>query len=243
MRLFVLGMVVACLAVTVSAGAQTVGIDLFGGSQSTVSTTASWYGSTGLIVTPSAYIAPLLRVNGGYHQVQLDDYDQDLYSANVAVLSDLEVGISRVNNVVKPDTEGTVNETVFNAKYRLPLGQWLGVGSVAPQVAVGVWDLSDQVNRDYYLVVSQSFGLSRSLPYTNVAAHVGYGQRELAGGSLDGLFAGFEFTPTQSTLLQVEYDADAWNAALRYQPIEWATVDVGVLDGEFGYGLSAVTAF
>lgn len=206
-------------------------------------------GSTGLVRTPSAEIAVPLKLNGGWHQVQYDADDQDIFSLNVAVMDDLEVGGAHIRNT-RPQAfmeDGALDdETVFNAKYRLPLGEWLDLTGDAPEVAVGVFDAADKVNRALYIVATKEFAVTRGEGYQpHLCVSLGFGHQEnevgaademFAGRALDGIFGGLQFIPFSSGLLQAEYDGSDYNALLRVFPTNWITLEGGVVDGELAFG-------
>ena len=244
MRLFSLAVMFVCLGLAATISAQTVAIEDWGASKPERSPTASWYGSTGLIIVPTARIAPPLKITGGFHTVDLDACDQDVYNANVALMSDVEFGVARINNVRSSElgTETYTDETIFNAKYRVDMGTLFGLAGT-PELAIGVFDGADKMDRAIYVVASKPLSLDRNDQAARVSFHVGYGKTEHEVGALDGLFFGIDLVPFDSALLQVEYDAEDFNAALRYFATEWLSLDVGWLDGNFGWGASARTVF
>ena len=244
MRLLSCAVTLVCLSLAVGASAQIIGIDDWGIARVEKSPTASWYGSTGQILTPSAYIAPPTKLSGGFHRIDRDTHNESVYNGNVGLTPDFEVGVARLRNVPAPGplATGMIDENVFNAKYNLDMGTWLDLIG-APQVSVGVWDAADKLNRAIYVVVSQVFSLTDEGALSEFAIHLGFGDSERNMGALDGLFAAIEFTPFTGGLVQVEYDAEEFNADLRYFANEWITLDVGVVDSDFGWGVSATTAF
>jgi len=242
MRLTLLGMTLVCLGLAVSAGAQNIDLNMFGEPVAPLQPTPSWYGSTGLVRTPSAEIPAALKLSGGLHRVERDDLQQEIYNANVAVLPDLEIGGSVINDVIRPGGNTLQDETILNAKYRLPLESVFGLGNM-PDVAVGVWDVSDRINRTYYIVASKSLSLAANQPMMGLKLHAGYGSAEVAEGPLHGLFGGIEFAPFTSALVQAEYDGDAVNADFRYSPFRWLSLDIASIDGDLGWGITAQSAF
>ncbi len=245
------------LSLVVCASAQSVPILGWGGENAEEVPVASWFGSTGLIYTPSATIAPPLRVSGGVHRVEFDEDSQDVYNANVALTQTLEVGLARIGNVAPPVGAALLvftDETIANAKYHLDLGAWLGAAAVLgspPDIAVGGWDMADKINRTLYVVASQELGIPDPTgTLSDLTVHVGWAQAErdtknddLKLGGIDGLFGGVEFSPFSSALVQVEYDSEDWNGTLRYSPLAWLSLDVGIVDSELAWGASARTAF
>jgi len=244
MRPLLLAVTIACLGLVASVSAQTVSVEDWDATVQGNVSTASWYGSTGLILTPSAEIGPPMKLQGGMHRIELDDTTQSVYNVNVAITADLEFGVARLEDI-RPQgiiAEGLTDENVLNAKYNVDLGPWLGLDAT-PQVAIGVWDLSDQLNRAFYVVASKEFALREEGTFSQFKLHVGFGQTEHSAGALDGLFCGIEFVPFANAIVQAEYDAEDINANLRFFLTEWLSADVGVIDGDFAWGASARTAF
>lgn len=248
MRVHVSGLILLILAT--AAGAQTIPLLDWGGSSPETLAQPSWYGSTGLVYTPSAMITPPLKVTGGAHWVDFDQ-SQTVFNANVALASNLELGIGRIQDAAP--AIGAVNqrftdETVVNGKYRLDLSRWLGGITAAPDVAVGVWDAADSINRSFYIVASMNLDVAKVAGVSGLKAHVGFAESErdtkngeLKLGGMDGLFGGIEFAPVRNALVQVEYDSEDFNASLRYFFTELVSVEVGLIDGELGIGASART--
>lgn len=239
-----LGTALVALGLAVTAGAQTIPVDIWASADSQNVGTPSWYGNSGLLLVPSAYIGPPNRLTGGLHRVETDSESQDILTVNTALLADLELGVARINNILAPgfDTQTYTDETIFNAKYRLDLGKWFSSPG-APEIAIGVWDASDQLNRAFYLVGSKRFSLGSGGTLSQFTLHAGFGDTEHNTGALDGLFGGVEFSPFPRAVVQAEYDAEDFNACLRYSPTNWLSIDAGVLDGNFGWGASAKTVF
>lgn len=240
----------AVLGVLVAAHAQTVPILDWGTGNPEKGSQPSWYGPTGLIYTPSALVGAPLKVRGGLHMVSFDE-EQTVLNATVALTDSIEAAVARVEDV-PPSAAliggGYTNETVTSLKYKIALDRWVGGMEIAPDLAVGVWDLSDSINRSFYVVASMGVGVTGNDADSPLKVHVGFAQSErdckvgdLKLGGLDGLFAGIEFVPTANALLQVEYDSEDINAALRYFPLSWLSVEAGLLDGEFAWGLAAST--
>jgi hypothetical protein len=210
---------------------------------------ASLTGSTGLVRTPSAQVVPPLKLNGGWHRVQFSADNQDLWNVNVALLKDLEVGGARIINT-RPkgmaEDGALINQTVFNAKFRLDLGTWLGMSPEVPDIAVGVWDAADKLNRVVYVVATREFSFAEGDgTLSRVRLNLGFGRSEdgtrdvdemFAGRTLDGIFGGIEFVPFSNGLVQAEYDGIDYNAMLRVFPTGWLSLEAGAVNGEFAWG-------
>jgi len=239
MRLSFLGTAVALTCLVAGAGAQTIGVSDWGKSHAGEQAVSSWLGSTGLIVTPTAFVNAPLRLSGGFHRIEQEGTGRaDVYNANVSITKDLEVGAARLTDyaVVAPLSTDLVSETVLNGKLRINLMDWFKVVG-APEVAVGVWDMTDRVNRALYVVASKALSLGAGSS-AKLNAHIGFGDTERNFGPLDGLFGGVDFVPFEGTLLQLEYDAVNFNADLRYYPTPQLSADVGYIDGELCWGVS-----
>jgi len=205
----------------------------------------SWYGYTGLVRTPTALISTPQKITGAVHQVELDGEDSRVCAATVGLMPTLEIGATRIQDVPQDTIPLTyATETVVNVKYEANIGGLFN-NPVAPKMAIGIFDISDQINRTNYLVLSRSIGLAQGsvspLPQANV--HIGYASAEREPAALDGIFGGIDFVVAQDTLAQIEYDGEDINGALRYYPAPWISLDAGMLSSELGYGFTINTGF
>jgi hypothetical protein len=205
--------------------------------------TTSYLGHTGLLVTPTAMIASPLAGAVYYHAVHSQPRRQAFYGATLGLPGDLEITGIRMVNVEPLLTSPDVfrSETVLSAKYQVPLAK-LVRSSRAPKVGVGVFDVSDQVARSWYLVLSQSLNLEEN-PHSPLTLHLGYAKKDEGGGRLDGIFAGMDFALSDEALFQAEYDGDNLNAGVRYYPVQWISVDGGVVAGNFAWGATVNSEF
>ncbi len=207
--------------------------------------TPSWYGYTGLVRTPTALISTPQKITGSAHQVKLDGETRKVYAVTVGLMPTLEIGAARIENVLQDTLIPTyATETVVNVKYEANIGGLFN-NPMAPKMAIGIFDISDQVNRTNYVVLSRSIGLAQGsaspLPQANV--HIGYAKAEREPAALDGIFAGVDFVAAQDTLAQIEYDGEDINGALRYYPAPWLSLDAGMVNSEFGYGFTINSGF
>ncbi len=202
----------------------------------------SYLGSTGLLITPTAMVMPPLKAGGFYHQVRTDPH-QSFWGATVGLPGGLELSAARLKNLEPLPTapEEYRSETVVNAKYQVPLGKMLG-NPLAPKVAVGVIDASNEVNRTYFLTLSRSFTLTQT-DQAAINLHVGWGNTNKENTRLDGFFAGADFSPFRNALLQIEYDAKDLNAGIRLYPTPWLSLDAGVVNDDFAWGATARSEF
>lgn len=231
-------LVVACIAMLFAAHTALMADGLFSvwpDSADAVAVQPSWFGSSGLIYVPSALTLPMGRANVSYHRVQNDIEDMDLANINVGLPLGIEVGGARIKGADSASNE------IINVKWQVPASAWLKAIQL-PEVAVGGWDLGNQLNRTVYVVMSKALPLGLS-SIGGVAVHAGYAAAETNGGSMDGLFAGAEFSAFKHTTVQAEFDGDAFNADLRWNLSPRLTVDVGTLDGDFGFGASYTGGF
>jgi hypothetical protein len=212
-------------------------------------TGASWgadettlFGSTGLILTPTADVLTAAELSVHYHQVNNAGNlfgrrfsprwgDTSVFGANVGLTDWLETGITRF------DADNVSSQTIFHTKARLELSKMTGLKS-APDVGIGVWDWTGEVNRAYFVVLSRRLTLTEDLVSTVINGHLGYGDNEDDQGALDGIFGGIDFTVGHAALVQVEYDAQDFNALVRYKVGHRLTADAGALDGKFTFGVS-----
>jgi len=205
----------------------------------------SWYGQTGLVLIPSALVGPAASVQGGAHWVNTDwvvgtaEEDLWLYSATVSLTDDLEVGAARLHHV--PVVTGGAPQfddaTIMNAKYRVPLGSLADVAN-APDIAFGIWDITNDLNRGYYVVASKALHTRDVGGPADLTVTAGLGNNEADEGTMDGFFAGVEIAPAPMFRLQAEYDAENFNAALRFFPTTSLSLDFATIDGDLGVGAS-----
>ncbi len=197
--------------------------------------TSSWWGSTGMILTPSASTLKSTHATVAAHQVDRDERKINLFSLNVGVTDWLELGAANVEL-----SDGS-DELMGNLKFRLPMHKWLD-NLDFPQVAVGVWDVTNQVDRAYYMVLSKRFPVNKS-GSSLLDLHLGFGGSDSGDGALEKWFGGMEFSAFRKGKIQAEYDGDNFNAALRYFVAPRVSVDVGTLDGDFGWGATYRSGF
>lgn len=244
MRLLTVSLTILCLMWALVASAQTIEILGLGEESPESAPQTAWFGTTGLIMTPSAYVSTPMKLTGGWHRVAMDDVNQDMLNLTTALTADLEFGVARLSNILVPgiDADTYVKKTIVSAKYNIDLANWFGV-DLAPEFAVGVRDAADGINRAIYVVASKNFRIREEGTLSQFTIHLGWGNTQHNYGPLDGFFAGVEFVPYKGALVQAEWDNDNYNATLRYFPLSFASLDVGVVDGNLAYGVSARSAF
>ncbi len=199
----------------------------------------SWYGSTGLIVTPTALTCPDRQVQAYWHQMEFDQ-EQRVMGVNVGLTPNLEVGAARIKDVAGP--QGYVDETILNVKYKLDVSS-LFDNPLAPDVAIGVWDWANDLNRAYYLTMSKQVPLVEETTSRQMNVHVGIANNDRDSGPMDGVFCGVDLVAFARGLVQIEYDGDDINGAVRYCPAPWVSLDAGIVSDDFGWGVSLNTNF
>jgi hypothetical protein len=177
----------------------------------------SLIGPTGLVTVPTADTLGLLQWNVGASNAWTDSGpDESAIYANLGLLPRLEVGFARL------EPEDADAETVLNAKFRvisLP-------GKVS--LAVGAIDLTDQIDRSVYAVVSHDLGAGIVSPkgqFTRPQLHVGVG-----GGQFDGIFGGVSVTVGGKANVMAEYDGEDMNVGVRWPIIPKVLVTAAALD-------------
>ena len=241
----------ALLLVCIAGGAwaQGLGESIWEKPGPEVSPVASWLGGTGLMAIPSAQVRPAQTAQIFYHWLhnasQIDNVQENLqvYGADAMVTGDFEVGVTRLQNVTRLETADSTTTavfdsvTTFNGRYHLDLAKWTG-NAEAPDVAIGVRDIADEVNRALYVVVSKGFHLRNQQGPYDVTLTGGYGHTKDDAGILSGFFGGIDFTPGDNFRIQAEYDAQDWNACVRFYPCRTLSIDLGTFDSNIGAGLT-----
>lgn len=225
-------MLVFCL----SAAVADPYVSVWSEGQASQALTSSWYGNSGLIMVPSARTLPMAKANASYHRVQRDGGDLDVWGINFGLLNNLEIGGSRI------DLPGGGSEEVAHVKYRVNTRRLFKI-PVFPDLAVGVTDITNEVNRGYYMVLSQSVPMGPAANAFGLTLHLGLADNKANTGAMDGVFGGIEFAALRKALVQLEHDGDNFNAALRYQLADSVSVDLGLLDSDFGFGLTYRSGF
>lgn len=203
--------------------------------------TQGWFGSTGMMVIPTATVVDHTRVSAHAHYIDLGGTDgwEHVYGINAALYPGLEAGLTWLGSGL---TGTGSTETVVHAKYAVDMQNLLNLGPEAPQLAVGGRDLGNNINRTYYLALSKQFLVEHDREM-QVGVTIGYGNSDVSGAPLDGFFIGLDLSPFDFARLQLEHDSENFNAQLRYWWSEWAVTEVGFLDGDFGVGASVYTGF
>lgn len=188
---------------------------------------SSLLGPTGLVTVPTADTLGILQWNVGGASVWAGSGpDESVVYANIGLLPRLEVGFSRI------EPEDGDAETLLNAKLRI-----VGLpGKVT--LAVGAVDLTDQIDRSAYVVLTHDLGAGIISPkgqFTKPQVHVGVG-----GGQLDGIFGGVSLTVSGKADVMAEYDGEDVNVGVRWPIIPKVSLTAAALDGfdDLALGLS-----
>jgi hypothetical protein len=188
---------------------------------------SSLLGPTGLVTVPTAETLGILQWNVGGASVWAGSGpDESVVYANIGLLPRLEVGFARI------EPEDGDAETLLNAKLRI-----VGLpGKVT--LAVGAVDLTDQIDRSAYVVLTHDLGAGIISPkgqFTKPQVHVGVG-----GGQFDGIFGGVSLTVSGKADVMAEYDGEDVNVGVRWPIIPKVSLTAAALDGfdDLALGLS-----
>ena len=214
----------------------------------------SWYGSSGLVRVPVATVPTPLSFSVAAHRVDFAGANQDILNTNVAIVTGLEAGVTYITSTLTPGLNAFTlsSETVLNAKYCLPMTQWLGSGPLVPDVAVGAWDITNELNRSLYVVASLPVRIGQLGGGRSMGVHLGFGNSDegstelgdlFAGRALDGLFGGVQIQPLRWLGLSAEYDGADCNFAAKASPTDWLSLDLGTVSGELGWGATVHLGF
>ncbi|MCO7188759.1 MULTISPECIES: YjbH domain-containing protein [unclassified Pseudoalteromonas] len=182
----------------------------------------SFAGYSGVINTPNAEVKPRGNIGVSYNN-QLDmrgDRYEDGYNYifSAGIWENLEVSgmiaaSSMHDNMFSQRVMGEdpLRDLSFNLKYAIPLipKDWFSL-------AVGSKDVGGASNKykTHYIAASKALN--------NFRFTLGAASSERATGQMDGMFAGVEWQLFPWLALQSEYDAEAFNTAVRVSvPKEW----------------------
>jgi len=191
--------------------------------------TPNLLGPTGCIVTPTTEIGGR-SYGAGVHWVA--DTFTTIAKASFAPIDQLEIGLSWIDY---DDHYSTLNPRIaFNAKYRI-----CKEGKKTPAVAVGVWDIADQIEITPYAVISKTFG-------TQVPVIINLGGA-VGDNIMKGFFANMTIRLLPEVDAMVEWDTAEVNFGMRFRPVKGVTIDLLSIDNgtdrEFGVGGSYMTTF
>ena len=187
----------------------------------------SFSGFTGLYNTPNAVVLDKGEVSFGYNNKLFDLSKSYVDGHNFIVSAGLFDGLE-VSGMIASNTMHDnffrvgfgkqVRDLSFNAKYQIPYipEDWF-------DFAIGVKDIGGDVNlyETYYAVASKELW--------NFRFSAGVAKSDRPYGIMDGVFGGVEYQVFDWFSLQVEHDAEAFNAGAKVTiPKKWL-YDIGEL--------------
>ncbi len=189
----------------------------------------SFLGPTGLVLIPTA--DALVADEMAFSLYGAEGGGDTAYLFNYGIRENLEVGFTRF----------TDRETVINAKYNFQPEDGHRAG-----VAMGVVDLTDQVNSSLYVVASKKFTVSAP-GITNMRMHAGLssGGTSQSDVPLDGFFGGISVDISSRVVVSAEHDGSHFNFGASGLLGKGVQVNIGAVgeDLNFLYGLSYNTKF
>jgi len=163
----------------------------------------NFFGQTGLLLTPTALVAPDGARLVNYYR---DPYgDVDLYGITAGLEHKCELTYTRF------DYSGGDGRNVLSAKAVLPIQNKAGADLLPFQLAVGMLDISDEIDRSMYVAGTYAYKSSQGglAPGINLSAGIG-------DGAYDALFAGGEVIWDFGLQAIAEWDSENMNWGVRY---------------------------
>lgn len=201
--------------------------------------TNSWIGSTGMLNTPTADVAAIRSLPSSIHWVKTEPDAMTAVSFNAGISENLEVGATRLSEAFGSGS----SETVANIKYNISLDRYFWEPN-APQLAIGAWDVTNSLDRAYYVVITKDFPNPEGLGIKNLHLSLGYGKNEEeARYVLDGIFGGIAFSPFADGVIQAEYDGENTNFGIEYFLNETVSVEAASFDGDIGLGVNVLSGY
>ena len=188
----------------------TVGLALPGLADNTI------YGPSGLFRIPDAQV---LAPGGLVGSVYIAHDVANTAAATVGVIRRLELSPAWVN-----PRRGDA-ETIISAKWQM----WAEQGD-RPAVALGVYDINDEINFTLYGVAQKSCTIGN----TPVRVVAGFGENR---SLVDGFFCGAELSLGKGISALVEYDGEDVNAGVRWPIPKQMVLTAGSVDGGLAVGL------
>ncbi|WP_249930058.1 YjbH domain-containing protein [Pseudoalteromonas aurantia] len=188
----------------------------------------SFYGYTGLINIPNAYVADFGSLHTQYNnqlEYRTDVVDGHNFTINTGVFEGLEVGgkiasDSMHNNMFHDREKGIyeIRDLSFNAKYQLPFipNDWFSL-------AVGAQDIGGAANnyKAYYAVATKRLG--------DFDLTLGAGTTDNLTNRLDGAFAGVQWHATNWLSITAEHDGEATSSGLKlHVPSKWLSNQLAI---------------
>ncbi len=184
----------------------------------TASAGPSLRGYSGLLLCPTTDALSDRQYNVGVATTEFEDWEERAYVANFGLRDGLEGGIYWW----RPPSGSS--ETLLNLKYRF---QPATPGRAS--LAVGVSDITDEIETAVYFVASQEIGRPvgtiRGQPVSMLRLHGGIG-----GGWLEDFFFGAEARLSNRLTVMAEHVNDRLNVGARMHLWRNFTVNAGLLD-------------
>jgi len=191
----------------------------------------SFNGYTGLFYIPTAEVLAPNSWSAGAYSIDLDEVFPDRYCFSYGSAGNLEV------NLLKLAPESGEKETIISGKYQIfPESK----GRAA--LSVGAIDITKETETTVYIVASRTltgaFEVKKRRVFETIG-HIG-----IAGGGMDGIFAGIEFVLGPSLRVIGEYDTRNFNIGGRIIINDQLAITGAVFDfDKLGLGVSFSKAF
>jgi hypothetical protein len=156
------------------------------------------------------------------------DNNVSFFGGNIGlgIATPIEVGAT----VVKPERGSS--HTLLNGKVAFTTGKGSPV-----DVAVGVIDVTDQVDRAVYLVAGQILN-AKSAGKGGTPAIYGMAGLGSSNSLLDGLFLGVSANLPEGLNVHAEYDAEDVNLGVNYPIGGGLNLRADLVSGDLGFGVS-----
>ncbi len=177
-------------------------------------------GYSGLLLLPTADSLDRNQYNVSLNSSEITDFEDRSYIFNYGLADDIEGGLLWFH----PDHGPT--ETLINIKYRFERGT-----SRRASLAVGVADLTDQLDTSVYVIATKEIGE----PVGSIGGHPVHMLRVHGGigsGMFDDFFFGAEARLAERLTLMAEHVNDQINVGARLRLWRNFTVDAGWLDAD-----------
>ena len=175
-------------------------------------------GYSGLLLAPTSDALNRNEYNVSINSTELSGFDDRAYTLNFGLEDDIEGGLLWLH----PNRGST--ETIINLKHRFARGD-----SRRASLAVGVTDLTGELDTSVYVVATKEFGRPAGhigrRPVHMLRVHAGVGS-----GMLDDFFFGAEAQLGRYMTLMAEHVNNQINVGARLHPWPHLTVDAGWLD-------------
>lgn len=172
-------------------------------------------GYTGLINIPDANALGRGHYNVAFTFLDVSDSSENNIVANYGIGDNIEVGVGRIRAGDSDFWNGHCNDssdnndgTIINAKYQFAVED-----ARRPSLAVGVIDLTNELNTSVYFVATKSLTKCvRTYGGETIAPQIHLG---LGGGALESLFGGVTLPLGNKFTVLAEYDTNNINVGAR----------------------------